>query len=91
MKIKLMGKVWTFVREKLEYKDNAKGYCESPKSKYKKIVVDSRLEGEKELEIIIHELLHACFWVLSEEHVHQSAEDIARVLTRLDYAKRVDE
>ena len=51
----------------------------------KEIVVSPRLKGERKLEVIIHELLHICFWDLDESAIEESASDIARVLTRLGY------
>ena len=84
MKIKIKGKVWNFIRKKLE---NHKGYCESPNSKNKSIIVDSRLKGEEELEIILHELLHAAFWFLDEEYVEEISRDFAKILWTLNYRK----
>ena len=76
--------MWTFVREKV---DNMLGYCDSPKEKNKKIVVDSRLKDKKELEIILHEMMHAAQWDLDEEVVAHVSEDFARVLWKLGYRK----
>jgi hypothetical protein len=51
----------------------------------RKILVDSRLRGRPKLETIIHECLHVCCPTASEEHVTESARDIARVLWSLGY------
>ena len=44
-----------------------------------------RLKGQDRLSVIIHELLHSCYWDMDEEAIHHPAEDIARVLWRLGY------
>jgi len=43
------------------------------------------LVGERRLEVLIHEMLHACYWDLDEEAIDITARDIARVLFRLGY------
>ena len=67
--------------EKLE------GFCEHPSEKAKKIVIDKNLTDEAELEVLVHEMIHACFFDLSEDSVNQSAADVARALWRLGYRK----
>lgn len=78
----IMGKRWSVVFEPLR---KERGYCESPETPNKKIVVDSRLTGEERLEVIIHEAKHAGGWYRSEEYVTQEAQDLARLLWRLGY------
>ena len=66
------------------------GYCKNPKTptKDKRIIsVSSKLEGKKELEINIHEFLHACGWFADEEWIVDSAKDIAEALWELGYRK----
>lgn len=55
----------------------------------RKILVDDRLRNRPLLETILHECLHVSFPSASEEHVTESARDIARVLWTLGY--RLDE
>lgn len=91
MKLKMNGKVWNFVRVIIRMKDaegNAVlGDCDPPNKPNKQIRVDSRLKDQEELEIIIHELLHAGYWIVDEEHIAQTAHDLARILWRLGYRK----
>lgn len=51
----------------------------------RKILVDNRLTGKARLETIIHEVLHVCYPTVSEEHITESARDLARVLWTLRY------
>jgi hypothetical protein len=78
--VTVLGKRWQFVRKYL--RGTADGYCEPPDTPGKQIVVHSALRGERELEVIIHELLHAGSWHLDESVVKEWAKDIARILTR---------
>ena len=84
MRIRIRERFWTFIREPLK---TLRGYCDSPKATGKRIVVDSRLRGEEELEVTIHEALHAASWDLAEECVLETGTDIARLLWRLGYRK----
>lgn len=56
-----------------------------PKAQRNRILIDERLKGRARLETIIHECLHATFPTASEEHVTQTANEIARVLHALNY------
>ena len=91
MHIKIRNKIWELVREEIqeltEEGEEMKGYCEPASKKSKKIVVDSRLKDREELEILIHEMLHASQWDLDETVVQHSAEDFAKVLWKLGYRK----
>lgn len=86
MKVKILGKTWTFERKSLKNSDHH-GICHPPHSKGKKIVVDSDISGEKELRVILHELLHAADWHKEEEWVEQVSTDMARILTRLGFSR----
>lgn len=64
------------------------GECSSPDDKPRIVTVDSRVTGEEELDVILHELLHAAAWeVLGEDFVNSTATGIARLLYRLGYRK----
>ena len=85
MKLKMRGKVWEFVRKRLDMID---GQCDGPSVAGKRIHVDSALTGERELDVIVHELTHAAHWDLAEEAVDEFATDLARALWRLGYRKQ---
>lgn len=48
------------------------------------------LKGEHRCNVLIHEMLHACFWDVREEGIEESASDIARVLWRIGYRNSDD-
>ena len=71
--------------------DNAKGFCQDPKTKGKEIVVKIGLTPLMELDTICHEVGgHACQWSLDEEYVNRNASELARVLWRLGYRLAVE-
>ena len=85
MKLRVNGKVWN-----LEFHDapsvgggKCLGFCERPDKKNKKIVIKESLRGEKLLEILIHEQLHAALWVADEEWVQEVGVDLARNIRRV--------
>lgn len=53
-----------------------------------KIVVAYSLSGEEELEILIHEMLHGCFWDMDEEAITDAAKGMAKALWRMGYKKQ---
>lgn len=61
------------------------GDCSDPNRTGKTIRYYMGLKGERRLDVLIHEMLHACFWDISEESVEESATDIARALWRVGY------
>ena len=85
MRVYIHHKCWNFVFAEL---DDYRGECDHPDTKGKTITVDSRIDGEERLEVIIHECLHSASFDMSEEWVEQTAIDIARILTRLGYTRR---
>ena len=88
MRIKLFGKYWNLVRERVSRTKN--GNCDPPSVSGKKIRVDPKLRGQLELEIYIHEMLHACDFHKDEPWVETTANDITQVLWRLGYRKGPD-
>lgn len=85
MNVTIRGKRWRLLFERIKDSLNVWGYCDAPTNIGKTIKIDSRLHGQHRLEILIHELLHAGSWDLSEETVQEFAEDCARILTKLGY------
>ena len=64
------------------------GRCESPYETKKPALAIYTEEGTKlELETLIHEALHACFFAKTEKKVGQTAYDIGRFLWRLGFRR----
>ena len=84
MRCKLRGKYYTLIFAKL--KPPLLGLCDWDN---RTISINERLTGEIELDTLIHELLHACQPDLEESAVDQTASDIARILTRLGYSRKI--
>lgn len=57
------------------------------RKEHNKILIDTRLtHGSRgQFETILHECLHVSFPTTSEEHITESARDIARILWSLGY------
>ena len=80
MRCRLRGRYWKIIRGKLDAKLD--GLCDADA---RTITIRRSLAGERELEVLIHEMLHACHWDLGEEAITETSEDLARVLFRLGY------
>lgn len=61
------------------------GDCSDPNGPDPTIRYFCGLKGERRLDVVIHEMLHACFWDISEESIGESATDIARALWRFGW------
>lgn len=81
------GKEYKYIRSR-KLKDKS-GYCVNPNFKKKRriISVEACLRDKDELEINIHEFMHACGWFADEEWISESALDIANALWELGYRK----
>ncbi len=94
MRIRLLNKFWELCFLKLgRYRVDGspiRGSCDPPDAKNKKILIDETLHGKELLEVLLHEMGHACDWPRSEEYITQQAEDMANVLWRLGY-RRISE
>lgn len=88
MKGVIRGVPYTVRRARLR---THRGDCDSPRRKNPEIRISSSLEGEEELEVLLHECLHAAYWDLSEEAVCDPAVDIAKVLWDWGYRKVNDD
>lgn len=72
---------------------NVRGYCFMPephrgKTKRQYEILVHRgpgSNGRLELDTLIHEVTHASFPDAAEEHVHEAASDLARILWELGY------
>ena len=68
----------------------SRGSCDHPGKKCPEILIDKRLKGVEELEVSIHEMLHAlAFKMFDEEWVYDSAVDLANALYKLGWRKDV--
>ena len=67
------------------------GDCTSPLLPHRLIRVRRSLKGQRRLEVILHEALHACLWDLDEEAIEETAHDLARLLWRLGYGVHKDD
>lgn len=83
MRCRLRNRYWTITRGKLDRTKD--GLCDASK---RLITIKRSLSGERELDVLIHEMLHACHWDLDEQAITETASDLARVLTRLGYRKQ---
>lgn len=84
MRIRLRDKYFRLEFDRLKTAD---GLCSMAD---RTIKIRKSLRGERQLDVIIHELLHGCHWDLDEQAITETAEDVARVLWRLGYRRSVD-
>ncbi len=83
MRVKVGNKYWNLLFTELD--EETGGECDSPDTNGKQIRIATDLKKQDELEVIIHELLHAADWSKDEEWVEVIADDIARVLWKLGW------
>ena len=102
MKHRLLKKIWDVIfvppsRLKGKTKkangktvpEEVRGDCDDPATKNKRIRISNKLPPREELEVIIHECLHACDWHKDEESwIEPVADDIARLLWKLGWRKQ---
>lgn len=82
MRIRIRKRWWKLLRGRMSHEDDGQCYPAS-----REIIIRSNLRGERELDVLIHELLHASYGDLDEGAVEEAASDIARVLWREGYRK----
>lgn len=90
MKAKVGNKIWELLRGKPKDFGGSNSnfaHCDHPNTKSKQIIIDPNIKDQLELEIFIHELLHAADWSKSEEWVNNIAADIANILWKEGYRK----
>lgn len=83
--ITIRGRRYRLIYARLPH--DADGICDAPDTEGKRIRIRRSLRGRRELDTLIHEMLHAAMWDLDESAVHDTAHDIAAVLWRLGYRK----
>lgn len=87
--IRLNGEQWNLTFADLEDHPND-GYCDDPKTKRRRIWVHEGLKNRRELEVLIHEMLHAVDWHKDEDSfIKPVARDIAKVLWSLGFRRSV--
>lgn len=92
MRISLMEKYYELIfRRKVDRKNKMYGLCHAPWRRAKKIIIKDNMSERRELETLIHEMLHACDFTKSEEWVEQAGKDIATVLWKLGWRKSDEE
>ena len=87
MYVKILGKRWHL---KFVPKSRARGWfglCSHPDTPQRTITVEAGHVQSVELEVTIHECLHAASFPLSEEFVTEFAADVSRILFRLGWRK----
>lgn len=72
-------------RYRLKYvrmRGKSSGLCDAPsKPSKRRILIRKRgYRTQRVMDDILHECLHACGWDMSEEWVHHTASDLAKVL-----------
>lgn len=71
---------------------NTGGYCNPPMEPGRDIGICSTIKDpEIILEILIHEMLHACHWDLDESVIEESAACIAKALVKLGVTVNPDD
>lgn len=81
--ITLRGNRWKVV----ECPSLSGGLCDNPGFPDKELTVPIEGEEKYDLDVLIHESLHACFWDMDEEAITESATDIANFLWKLGWRK----
>lgn len=91
LRFKLNGQPFSlrFVREDM-LADGNMAECGPPRTdgKTRHIWIADNVPEKEELELCIHELLHATCWDLDEGVVERGAREMAAVLWRLGWRKR---
>lgn len=85
--VNLMGKRYRIERHKY-LGTTLEGDCSQPTEPNKAIRILMGLRGKDEMRVYIHEMLHACLWVLDETTIEQISTDIANALWKLKYRKQ---
>jgi hypothetical protein len=57
-----------------------RGLCTSPKSKSPEIKINNKLKDSELLEVLIHEILHACLWDLDETAVDETSVLVTKII-----------
>lgn len=88
MRVTILGKRWNLKFVPRSLRRGWFGQCSSPDQPNRTITVESGHPPERELNVVIHECLHATCFPLDEEYVTSAANDISRILWRLGWRKQ---
>ena len=80
---KFRGKTYRLI----EAPSDAGGECSDPNSTPREMLIPLEGESKYDLEVIIHEGLHACLWDVCEQSVREISNDIATLLWKLGWRK----
>jgi hypothetical protein len=87
MKASLRGRTYRIVPANLR---DRLGDCDPPDTPNPKIRIDNGIRRNRDrMMAVIHEVLHACQWDLSEEAVAEISRDMANVLHKLGARIRI--
>lgn len=84
----IRGKRYRFVKLDRRTKESIYGYCESPKDKKKKIVIqlDNTINS---LYAVLHESLHACLWDTDESAITEISRDLSKIIWKLKWRRKI--
>ena len=94
MKHRLFHKIWDVIfvapsllngKKKCKSDEVTCGDCDDPSTPNKKIRIANGLTPIEQLEVVIHECLHASDWFKDEEWIKVVAIDIARLLWKMGW------
>lgn len=80
MKVRVRGKIWSLVYTVKGLPEDVDGECDAPTTKKKQIRIRKDLEGQRLLDVYVHELTHAALWDLGEGPVASLANAVAHEL-----------
>jgi hypothetical protein len=86
---RIRGVLFTIYRQAIVLVDGVESdaSCDPPDRTRRTIRIREGLSPERELDVLIHEMLHAAYWDLCEEAIEATATDIAHALFELGYRK----
>lgn len=87
MRITILGKRWRLRWVNAKEMPESDGECDDASYVGKEIRIADWISGERLLDVLIHEMLHAADLTKDESWVEGVATDVARVLHKLGYRR----
>jgi hypothetical protein len=86
---RIRGVLFTIYRQAKVFVDETEvdASCDPPDRTRRTIRIREGLSPERELDVLIHEMLHGAYWDLCEEAIEATATDIARALFEMGYRR----